>query len=88
MAFNPGSLIDHGDAALDLHHGRAAVLCMRALVSIWIWASHLIIMPLMRDAHLVELDAALADLQLDRLHGLGFALAEIDLRRLIAHLDA
>ena len=40
-----------------------------------------------RDAHLVDLDTALPNLQLDRLHGLGFALAEIYLRRLVAHFD-
>src|SRR5579864_8552154 len=86
-----GSLIaasvDHDNAALLLQHGGALDLRHHPLhlhLNLAFDADH---HALDRHTHLIQLHAALSHFQLDRLHGFGLALAQVDIGLLVAHAD-
>src|SRR5437867_2143337 len=83
----PPMSVDHHHAALHHRHGAAAHLCHCSLELTLDLRLDLDHHTLDRHSHLIDLDAALTHLKLDGLHRLRFDLAEIDLVRLVAHLN-
>src|SRR5271157_4220136 len=79
--------VDHHDAALLLQHGGALDLGHQAFHVHLNLALDLDHHSLNRNTHLVDLDAALAHVQSDRLHGLFVDRSQVDLGGLVAHLQ-
>src|SRR5262245_34330832 len=82
-----GILIDHDNAALQLQHGGTLDLRHRGRQLALDLPLDLDHHALDGNAHLVDLDAALAHLHEDILHGLFGFVAQIDIQRVVAHLD-
>src|ERR1035441_10618243 len=79
--------VDHHDAALFHQHRVAAHLRHHSLdlaLDLRLYRNH---HTLYSDTHLIDLDAALAHLELDGLHGLRLDFTQIELVRLVAHFD-